>query len=413
MVLYSGWEYLLIDLANHFGLDKLLFEERIEWANNNLHQLEALADKADKKPLYMKAVLTIRKVLNGEPTGHLVGLDACCSGLQIMSVLTGCIKGATATGLVDPNVRSDAYTELNEVMKDILGVSTGVSRNDSKDAYMKSLYGSKAEPKKIFGEDTPELAAFYEAASIIGPGAWILLQELLDSWQPHALVHAWKLPDGYDARIKVMVDKDARIEIDELDHTSFTYNFAVNEPEEKGRANAANVIHSVDAYILRCIQRRCNYDEAMANNAYDVMMAELSIRQNHSCTALDVKAGTKLAYYIEQYNRSGIADVVILPYVNDNNVHQLSTQHLEGLTGIVFSMLKHKPFPVVTVHDEFKCGGNHMNHLRQHYINIFAELAESELLADILSQIHGVPGTYTKLNNNLGQLIRGSNYALS
>lgn len=54
-----------------------------------------------------------------------------------------------------------------------------------------------------------------------------------------------------------------------------------------------------------------------------------------------------------------------------------------------------------------------MNHLRQHYINIFAELAESNLLDDLLSQIHGKPGHFKKLSNNLGELIRGSNYALS
>jgi hypothetical protein len=76
-------------------------------------------------------------------------------------------------------------------------------------------------------------------------------------------------------------------------------------------------------------------------------------------------------------------------------------------------MLVHSPFPVVTVHDEFKCGANHMNHLRQHYINIFAELAESNLLSDLLSQIHGTPCTFKKLSNDLGSKIRGSNYALS
>jgi hypothetical protein len=76
-------------------------------------------------------------------------------------------------------------------------------------------------------------------------------------------------------------------------------------------------------------------------------------------------------------------------------------------------MLAHNPFNVVTIHDEFKCGPNHMNHLRQHYINIFSELAESRLLDNILSQLHGVPGTFHKLSNTLPQLIKGSNYALS
>ena len=33
---FTGWEYLLIDVANHWGMDKARFEERIEWALNYL-----------------------------------------------------------------------------------------------------------------------------------------------------------------------------------------------------------------------------------------------------------------------------------------------------------------------------------------------------------------------------------------
>lgn len=51
--------------------------------------------------------------------------------------------------------------------------------------------------------------------------------------------------------------------------------------------------------------------------------------------------------------------------------------------------------------------------MRQHYINILAELADSDLLSDVFSQIHGTNGTYTKLSNDLSKYIRQSNYALS
>jgi len=81
---------------------------------------------------------------------------------------------------------------------------------------MKSFYGSKAVPKELFGEDTPELNAFYKAAHQVAPGAWELLQDLLASWQPYTLSHEWKLPDGFDAKVKVMAKREARIEVDEL-----------------------------------------------------------------------------------------------------------------------------------------------------------------------------------------------------
>ena len=80
MKTFSGWQYLLIDVANQWGLDKLLFEERIKWAEENIDRLESLVDQAETKPMYMKTVQAIRKAQKGIPTGHLVEMDACCSG---------------------------------------------------------------------------------------------------------------------------------------------------------------------------------------------------------------------------------------------------------------------------------------------------------------------------------------------
>lgn len=216
MIKYSGYQYLCIDIANQYGLDKELFETRIQWTQDHLGELESLSDKADYQPLYKKAVMALRKAQVGIPTGHLVAVDAVCSGVQLMSVLTGCIAGATSTGLVNPNERADAYSKLTEVMEGILGGKVHISRDDAKRALMTSFYGSKAEPKKLFGEDTPELDAFYAAANKIAPGAWELLQDLLGSWKPGALKHEWKMPDGFDVKVKVMVKKELRIEVDEL-----------------------------------------------------------------------------------------------------------------------------------------------------------------------------------------------------
>lgn len=236
---YTGFEYLLIDAANSFGLDKELFEDRIKWGRDNLDQLEALTSQAESAYLFMKSVAAIRKAQLRIPTGHLVALDACCSGMQIMSAITGCFSGARATGLVDPDRRADAYTEQTKRMQAILGADFTVSRADAKASLMTSFYGSKEQPKIIFGEDTPELAAFYQACQEMAPGAYELLQELLDTWQPYALVHEWKLPDGFDARVKVMTKKETRIEVDELDHASFTYEYYVNQGSKKGLANVA------------------------------------------------------------------------------------------------------------------------------------------------------------------------------
>jgi hypothetical protein len=413
---YSGWQWLLIDAANNFGHDKLLFEDRIDWATTNLERLEELADQAETKPLYLKAVMAIRKAQKQIPTGHLVGVDACCSGIQIMSALTGCIDGARSTGMVDPNVRADAYSKTTQVMNGILGGQLSISRKNAKDALMTSFYGSKAKPKEIFGEDTPELAAFYQAAQQVAPGAWELLQDLLDAWQPWALVHGWKLPDGFDARVKVMEKKEARIEIDELDHASFTYEFYENKGSKAGISLPANVTHSMDAYVLREMHRRCNYNQETIQEAAGVISLELMERAMGAVREASAIAysdhGDRVDYYRDQFKRATLASAVILPYLDAETVQMLSTPHLEALAVIVNGMLAHKPFGLITVHDEFKAHANNVNHVRAHYREILAEIADSHVLDDILSQIHGVQGKFNKLSSNLGELIRGSEYAL-
>lgn len=411
MKTFTGWEYLLIDAANQFGLDKLLFEERIHWAKNHLDILETMSTQAETKPLYLKAVMAIRKAQQGIPTGHMVGLDACCSGIQVMSALTGCVAGAHSTGMVDPNLRADAYTKATNEMATILGGAVSVTRSEAKQALMTSFYGSKKTPKDIFGTDTPELDAFYQAAMIVAPGAWELLQDLLASWQPNALAHAWKLPDGFDARIKVMKRKSARIDIDELDGSSFTYEFYVNEGTKSGLSNAANLTHSMDGWIVRSMHRRCNYDREIAENAARLIEIEL-IERTMSRFFVEGVLSNKVKYYMAQYDRSSLADAVILPHLDDYSVKCLSTGHLQALTKILEGMLQHSPFELVTVHDEFKAHANNMNQVRWMYREILAEIAESNVLDDLLSQIMGQSINFQKMNFNLPEQIRQSNYAL-
>ena len=57
---------------------------------------------------------------------------------------------------------------------------------------------------------------------------------------------------------KVLVTEiaTARIEVDELDHTTFSFRFESNEPSSNYRSLAPNIIHSIDGYIVREVVRR-------------------------------------------------------------------------------------------------------------------------------------------------------------
>ena len=431
---FTGYQYLLMDVASHspLGLDKKEFEERIEWAEAQVAlsptALEEVAAETEwkEKPMYIKAVMALRKAQQGIATGHLVSFDAVCSGMQIMSALTGCYEGAKATGLVDPDRRADAYTQCTTLMSKILGYSFAASfmqngndlRKRVKNAVMTSLYGSRAEPIKEFGEDTPELKAFSQAIMQMAPGACQMLQDLLDSWQAWALSHGFIMPDGFDVRIKVKQRVEHQIEVDELAHSRFTYVYYENAGEEKGVKNVANTTHSVDAYILRSVLRRCNYDKDVVQSAASMIQVELLERSMVSWgagpTLTPKNYSSEIKHYLKRYESNKMPDIYILPYLTPITVRLIDTNHLKKLSSIINDMLKHEPFEVVTIHDDYKCHPNNMNELRYHYREILAELADSTLLADLLSQLHGITGgKVTKLSTDLSKYIRKSNYSLS
>ncbi len=164
--------------------------------------------------------------------------------------------------------------------------------------------------------------------------------------------------------------------------------------------------------MLRSIHRRCNYDvEVVEAASLLIEEALLSKLLGNVDEGIDIDG--KVSYYVEQYERSKMADVVILPWLDSLNVYLLSKEHLQQLADIVNGMKQYKPFHVVTVHDEFKCHANNMNWLRYQYKEILAELSESQVLNDILSQLYHMPVKFQMIGTELGKAIRESNYTLS
>lgn len=417
---FTGWEYLLIDAANQYGLDKATFEERIEWATAHLDELETMGDKKGQwkeKPLYQKAVMAIRDAQTNKPTGHLVGLDAACSGMQIMSAMTGCQKGGLATGLVDPAVCADAYsictTVMNRLLKNTAASAVNIPRKSVKQAVMTYLYGSKKEPKKLFGEDTDELKAFHLAVQEIAPGAVEALHAFVASWQPYSLSHDWELPDGYNAHVKVMETVAHRIELDELNGVSFTYQGKENIGCARAVKNAANIVHSVDAYVLRSLVRRCNYDLTWVTQWQTALEGMLLQRELGDEPTTVTDYSEEATRKLQRYQACLMADITLLDHIRLDQIGGLGTAHIRKLLRTVNQMLTHVPFEVVTIHDEFKAHANHLNSLRMHYREILAEIAESDLLADLLSQVTHRQVTVRKHSQVLPQLIRNSNYAIS
>jgi hypothetical protein len=83
------------------------------------------------------------------------------------------------------------------------------------------------------------------------------------------------------------------------------------------------------------------------------------------------------------------------------------------IIGQLIQSLPEKPFQVISIHDCFRCLPNYGNDLRQQYNNLLAEIAASELLSSIVSQITHSKFKAGKLDPTLPADIYTTNYALS
>lgn len=257
---FSGIDYLRIDIANQYGLDKEIWDKRIQWVLDNDYVLEAITHSADKPLLYAKAVRAYRTVQQGKPTNFIMALDSTGSGIQILGILAGCITTCETTNVIDTGNRRDIYTDVVTEMNNILGTTkdSSISRKDIKKATIPVFYGSKNSPKRVFNDGSKEHKAYLQALYKLTPGALKAMDFIQGFWNPEAIEYRWTLPDNHHVQIKVMVPVDKKIELDDFDHCMFTYRTYQNLPMEKGLSLAANIVHSIDGYIVREMIRRCN-----------------------------------------------------------------------------------------------------------------------------------------------------------
>lgn len=402
---FTGKQYLQIDIANNYGLDKKTWKERLDWFDENQHRLPELIHTADEPALFFAGIKAWDECMQGIPSGYPISLDATSSGLQILACLTGDRLAASLCNVIDSGKREDAYTVIfekmvNELVERLGEHGGGIERDQCKQAIMTSLYGSLAVPKEVFGEGI-QLTVFYEIMAKYAPGAWELNEAFIDMWRPDVLEHAWVLPDNFHVHIKVM---DTVKEVVHFQNRPFDTFSKVNQPMEKGRSIGANTVHSIDGMIVRELTRRCMFD---VDTVLRVMEATEKYTITVNMSHPDAQMVDKLWNH---YEESGFLSARILDHLTSENMMLVDTAVIWKL----IQSLPAAPFEVVAVHDCFRVLPNYGNDLRQQYNNVLAEIAGSDMLQFLLRQITGNQHLKIgKLDRNMAQDVYHTDYALS
>jgi hypothetical protein len=304
---YTGYEYIKIDIANNFGLDKLTFANRIKWVDDNKADLTTLSEKADSPILYAKGLKALEDAEAGEPTGFIMSLDATASGTQILACFMGCHITAANVNLINTGNREDVYLKIATKMS---SEEEQFTRSELKNPIMTTFYGSKKQPERIFGKDSSALLKFYEVLDEELPGAMEAMKDMQCFWNPDTLMHSFTMPDGHVACIKVMEAIEKKIEIDELDHKTFTHRIYINKPAKKGLSLAANITHAVDAYVVREMQRRAYSQGFEMLTIHDSFWASPNnmqmVRENYANILADISDMNLLQSIFTELNGSPI-----------------------------------------------------------------------------------------------------------
>lgn len=400
MQTFTGLEYLQIDIASNFGLDKKSWDERIAWAKANEDQLESLLKQAEEPALYFAGVQAYRQVQKGNPIGYPISLDATASGLQILAVLTGDRMAASICNVVDTGDRQDAYTIIYDQMMAHLGETSKIKREDVKQAIMTSLYGSTAVPKEVFGEGDL-LKCFQRMMEIHAPAVWELNKIMIDIWNPNALVNSWVMPDNFHVHVKVMGNISQNVH---FMHEPFEIIRKENIPQDQGRSLGANMTHSIDGMVVREMTRRCMYQPRHIRAIRDL----LETFGPHG-SEIDHEDDKMVLTLWGHYKDSGYLSMRILDHLTQANAGHVDLSIIKEL----IDSLPEKPFQLMSIHDCFRCLPHYANDLRRQYNIQLYLLARSNMLGFILGQLLGQPLNTVRLDPTLEHDVMAANYALS
>lgn len=415
MQTFTPIEYLKIDVASSFGLDKKTWDERIAWFDENEEELIDVLQEPNKKildkklkiakepALFYAGLKAYEKASKGQAISYPISLDATASGAQLLAILIGCQKSASLCNVVDTGDREDLYTNVYNAMCERLGTESKISHAPVKKAIMTSLYGSEAQPKRVFGEGAL-LDTFYETMEEEATGIWKLNQFLSGIWQKDALAHGWELPDGFNVEVKVM---------DTVTHQAHfmgrpvSYSTKVNQPMEEGRSIPANTTHSIDGMVVREILRRCWYNSEILDQAKRLCQQQVNAPyEKTDFNSENVRMVKKLVALSQE---TGFISARIIDHIDLDSVAHIPAE--VDVLGML-NELPETPFRVLTVHDCFRVHPNYGNDLRKQYNLILSHISSSTLIDKIISEITGESVHLERMDDITDHIVH-ANYALS
>lgn len=389
----TGKQYLMAEIACKH--DKTMEKETWDTRIAHFNSMDFADPKTFKKasdPIGLRAAtVALRDAENQTPSGYMISLDACSSGLQLLSLLVSCPKSFDLCGGIQDQC-VDSYTTIYAEMN-LHGVLT---RKQVKNAIMTSFYGSTAMPEYTFGE---HIELFYDTIADMAPGAWDLNLGLQELWEEvKGSMYEWVMPDNFHACIET---KDKEMVPFKFLEGEYNVPMKIDARPDFHKGLGPNMIHSVDGMVVREMFRRCMFKQTTVDRVVGAL-----------CSTNPGKNGKSSQIVTELWNnflRTGFLSVRILDHLYTDTIGLVDPKVIDEL----ITSLPTKPFDLVSVHDCFRCHPNYGNDLRRQYNRIMADINDSTMLEDMAKQV-AHKGIKTKKVGKIDRdLILNANYMLA
>ena len=320
--------------------------------------------KAGLKPENIYLAKIVQLIEESESTGMFIGADARASGIQLLSILSGCETSAIHVGLLDKS--NEPYALAGERADLVVNVAKGeTSRSIFKECCMHHFYGGTKTPKLRLGEEN--LEGFYETLEELFPGCEELKNDIQNCyWNTEVFTAVF--PDGFMMQQPVIGIMVLELDFPNDPEVTFGYRYKYLQGKRKGLELAANLVHAVDGYVARELIYRA------AKGSYG-QINELALVRAIKQADASIKPNDTFCLY--KLHNTPISKWVLL-----------GRNFLEKAYAYFKAAETMPSFTVISIHDDFKCHPNYVHWMKFLYIEILAEIANSDLTKDLLEQIN-------------------------
>lgn len=424
----SGIFWVLVNLGEAlYDSDKEPYEVRFKQGYEALSMLDELSTQKGINAWVTKhfpkdcrvkfkianAVVLTKDTLEGKPTGAVVEHDTSSSGPLLQSIITRDSVGIT--NILGNNLKpSNLYQLVADNYNKLYG--TDYKRVEFKPVVMTYSYCGSAVAKMLLGEKG--FKCFEKVFKSLLPGSYAFRKACIKGWNSKKTWLTWSMPDNFQVEKPIITKevelnpftgeyKAKRYEVkfrlnDGSSHKTYTschIHDCIQSGEEGSLCLAPNLIHSLDAYVLRELNRRCLASQELLDRV------ELLTPYNRGVSP-------EIKDFIDRWEETNIVSIAVLDVLQEGHTYYAPKAYVEAVKTVV-KKCTGIPFNVILdVHDAFLIHPNNVTMCKDMFNEILVELYDSEIMA-YWNKTQGLNVPIGERSDSIREYIRNSVYALN